>query len=122
MARTIMLIPTSSNVGLTGVSLGVIRSMERQGVKISLFKPVAQPALGGDRPDQTTTLIQSNTSIPSNKPLKMSHVEKLIGLNQQDVLMEEIIALFAENNKQSEVVLVEGIVPTNNYPFASELN
>lgn len=122
VARTIMLIPTGLNVGLTGVSLGVIRSMERQGVNISLFKPVAQPALGGDRPDQTTTLIQSNTTIPTNKPLKMSHVEKLLGLNQQDVLMEEIIALHAENNKQSDVVLVEGIVPTNNYPFANELN
>lgn len=117
-----MLIPTGSNVGLTGVSLGVIRAKERQGVKVSLFKPVAQPASGGDRPDQTTTLIQSNTSIPTNKPLKMSHVEKLLGLNQQDVLMEEIIALYAENNKSAEVVLVEGIVPTVNYPFANELN
>ncbi|WP_392564228.1 phosphate acetyltransferase [Orbus wheelerorum] len=122
MARTIMLIPTGSNVGLTGVSLGVIRAMERQGVKISLFKPVAQPASGGDRPDQTTTLIQSNTSIPTNKPLKMSHVEKLLGLNQQDVLMEEVIALYAEGSKESEVVLVEGIVPTANYSFANELN
>lgn len=122
MARTIMLIPTGSNVGLTGVSLGVIRAMERQGVKISLFKPVAQPASGGDRPDQTTTLIQSNTAISTNKPLKMSHVEKLLGLNQQDVLMEEIIALYAESTKNAEVVLVEGIVPTANYPFANELN
>ncbi|WP_392562156.1 phosphate acetyltransferase [Orbus sturtevantii] len=122
MARTIMLIPTGSNVGLTGVSLGVIRAMERQGVKISLFKPVAQPASGGDRPDQTTTLIQSNTSIPTNKPIKMSHVEKLLGLNQQDVLMEDVIALYAENSKKSEVVLVEGIVPTVNYSFANELN
>lgn len=122
MARTIMLIPTGSNVGLTGVSLGVIRAMERQGVKISLFKPVAQPASGGDRPDQTTNLIQSNTAISTNKPLKMSHVEKLLGLNQQDVLMEEIIALYAESTKNAEVVLVEGIVPTANYPFANELN
>lgn len=122
MTRTIMLIPTGSNVGLTGISLGVIRAMERQGVKLNVFKPVAQPVSGGDKPDQTTTLIQSNTSIPTNKPIKMSHVEKLLGLDQQDVLMEEIIALFSENNKASELVLVEGIVPSNNYAFANELN
>ena len=33
MSRTIMLIPTGTNVGLTGVSLGVIRAMERQGIR-----------------------------------------------------------------------------------------
>ncbi len=122
MSRTIMLIPTGTNVGLTGVSLGVIRAMERQGVNLSVFKPVAQPRAGGDAPDNTTTLISHNTTIPALKPLKMSHVENLLGLNQQDVLMEEIVALFAENSKDSDVVLVEGIVPTVDYPFANELN
>ena len=43
MSRTIMLIPTGTNVGLTGVSLGVIRAMERQGINLNVFKPVAQP-------------------------------------------------------------------------------
>lgn len=122
MSRTIMLIPTGSNVGLTGVSLGVLRAMERQGLKLSLFKPVAQPSLRGDSPDQTTTLVAANTQIPTSEPLKMSYVENLLGLNQQDILMEEVVARYAENTKQAEVVLVEGIVPTMNYPFANELN
>ncbi|MDF7671437.1 phosphate acetyltransferase [Orbaceae bacterium ESL0721] len=122
MSRTIMLIPTGTNVGLTGVSLGVVRAMERQGIKLSFFKPVAQPRAGGDAPDNTTTLISHNTSIPTITPLKMSHVESLLGLNKQDILMEEIIALYAENTKDADVVLVEGIVPTVDYPFANELN
>ncbi|MCX8582540.1 MULTISPECIES: phosphate acetyltransferase [unclassified Gilliamella] len=122
MSRTIMLIPTGTNVGLTGVSLGVIRAMERQGINLNVFKPVAQPRAGGDAPDNTTTLVSNNTSIPTLKPLKMSYVENLLGLNQQDVLMEEIVALYAENTKGADVVLVEGIVPTIDYPFANELN
>ena len=122
MSRTIMLIPTGTNVGLTGVSLGVIRAMERQGINLNVFKPIAQPRAGGDAPDNTTTLVSNNTSIPTLKPLKMSHVENLLGLNQQDVLMEEIVALYAENTKGADVVLVEGIVPTTDYPFANELN
>ena len=122
MSRTIMLIPTGTNVGLTGVSLGVIRAMERQGINLNVFKPVAQPRAGGDALDNTTTLVSNNTSIPVLKPLKMSHVENLLGLNQQDVLMEEIVALYAENTKGADVVLVEGIVPTADYPFANELN
>ncbi len=48
VSRTIMLIPTGTSVGLTSVSLGVIRAMERKGVRLSVFKPIAQPRSGGD--------------------------------------------------------------------------
>ncbi|WP_312112260.1 phosphate acetyltransferase [Pantoea septica] len=122
MSRTIMLIPTGTSVGLTSVSLGVIRAMERKGVRLSVFKPIAQPRAGGDKPDQTTMIIRKNSSIPAADPLKMSRVESLLGANQQDVLMEEIIARYHENTKDAEVVLVEGLVPTRKHQFANALN
>ncbi|MGC6386285.1 phosphate acetyltransferase [Ewingella sp. S1.OA.A_B6] len=117
-----MLIPTGTSVGLTSVSLGVIRAMEQKGVSLSIFKPIAQPRTGGDAPDQTTTIIRANSSVPAAEPLKMSHVETLLGSNQQDVLMEEIIARYHENTKDAEVVLVEGLVPTRKHEFANALN
>ncbi|MBJ4011286.1 AAA family ATPase, partial [Salmonella enterica subsp. enterica serovar Kentucky] len=55
MSRTIMLIPTSAGVGLTSVSMGVLRAMERKGVKVSFYKPICQPRSGGDQPDLTST-------------------------------------------------------------------
>ncbi|WP_152601354.1 MULTISPECIES: phosphate acetyltransferase [Erwinia] len=122
MSRTIMLIPTGTSVGLTSISLGVIRAMERKGVRLSVFKPIAQPRAGGDAPDQTTKIIRSNSSIPAAEPLAMSSVESLLGSNQQDVLMEEIIKRYHENTKDAEVVLVEGLVPTRKHQFASALN
>ena len=122
MSRTIMLIPTGTSVGLTSVSLGVIRAMERKGVRLSVFKPIAQPRAGGDAPDQTTTIIRKNSAIPAAVPLPMSRVESLLGSNQQDVLMEEIIANYHANAKDAEVVLVEGLVPTRKHQFASALN
>ncbi|MFU9136799.1 phosphate acetyltransferase [Erwinia tasmaniensis] len=122
MSRTIMLIPTGTSVGLTSISLGVIRAMERKGVRLSVFKPIAQPRTGGDVPDQTTLIIRKNSSIPAAEPLQMSRVESLLGSNQQDVLMEEIIKRYHENTKDAEVVLVEGLVPTRKHQFASALN
>ncbi|MDW8846863.1 phosphate acetyltransferase [Erwinia sp. MMLR14_017] len=122
MSRTIMLIPTGTSVGLTSVSLGVIRAMERKGVRLSVFKPIAQPRSGENAPDQTTTIIRKNSTIPAAEPLQMSRVESLLGSNQQDVLMEEIIARYHENTKDAEVVLVEGLVPTRKHQFASALN
>ncbi|AIJ06902.1 Phosphate acetyltransferase [Edwardsiella anguillarum ET080813] len=117
-----MLIPTSTSVGLTSVSLGVIRSMEQKGVRLSVFKPIAQPRTDADAPDQTTTIIRANSAIPAAEPLRMSHVEALLSSNQQDVLMEEIVARYHENTKDAEVVLVEGLVPTRKHQFANALN
>ncbi|MGC1002195.1 phosphate acetyltransferase [Pantoea agglomerans] len=117
-----MLIPTGTSVGLTSVSLGVIRAMERKGVRLSVFKPIAQPRTGGDTPDQTTTIIRKNSSIPAAEPLQMSRVESLLGSNQQDVLMEDIISRYHANTQNAEVVLVEGLVPTRKHQFANALN
>ncbi|MFV9668508.1 phosphate acetyltransferase [Pantoea sp. ARC607] len=122
MSRTIMLIPTGTSVGLTSVSLGVIRAMERKGVRLSVFKPIAQPRSGGDNPDQTTTIIRKNSSIPAAEPLQMSRVESLLGSNQQDALMEEIISRYHASSQNAEVVLVEGLVPTRKHQFANALN
>ncbi|WP_313654159.1 phosphate acetyltransferase [Pantoea sp.] len=117
-----MLIPTGTSVGLTSVSLGVIRAMERKGVRLSVFKPIAQPRSGGDNPDQTTTIIRKNSSIPAAEPLQMSRVESLLGSNQQDALMEEIISRYHASSQNAEVVLVEGLVPTRKHQFANALN
>ncbi len=122
MSRTIMLIPTGTSVGLTSVSLGVIRAMEQKGVSLSVFKPIAQPRSGEDTLDATTRIIRANSTIPSAEPLAMSYVESLLGSNQQDVLMEEIIARYHANTQEAEVVLVEGLVPTRKHQFATALN
>ncbi|MCI4186914.1 phosphate acetyltransferase [Dickeya dianthicola] len=122
MSRIIMLIPTGTSVGLTSVSLGVIRSMEQKGVRLSVFKPIAQPRSGESVLDQTTTIVRATSAIPAAEPLTMSYVESMLSSNQQDVLLEEIIARYHENTKDAEVVLVEGLVPTRKHQFANALN
>lgn len=122
MSRTIMLIPTGTSVGLTSVSLGVIRSMEQKGVRLSVFKPIAQPRAGDDALDQTTTIMRSHFPIPAAELLRMSYVERLLSTNQQDVLMEELVARYHESTKDAEVVLIEGLVPTRKHQFANALN
>lgn len=122
MSRTIMLIPTGTSVGLTSVSLGVLRAMERKGMRLSIFKPIAQPRSNSDAEDHTTAIIRHNSTIPAAEPFRMSYVENLLGSNQQDVLMEEIIARYHENAGDAEVVLVEGLVPTRKHEFANALN
>ncbi|MBT0724065.1 phosphate acetyltransferase [Rosenbergiella sp. S61] len=122
MSRTIMLVPLSTSVGLTSVSLGVIRAMERKGMRISMFKPIAQARDAEQPQDHTTEIIKATSSIPAVAPLALSYVENLLSNNQQDILMEEIIAHFHDNTTNAEVVLVEGLVPTRKNQFAQTLN
>lgn len=122
MPRTIMLIPIGSSVGLTSISLGVLRAMEQKGVRVSFFKPIAQPRHGGNQPDLTTTIIEANSKMKLADPLSMSHAETLIRKDQTDVLMEEIIARYKETTFDVDVTLIEGLVATSNHPFANQVN
>lgn len=122
MSRTIMLIPTGTSVGLTSVSLGVVRSMEQKGVQLSVFKPIAQPRISGNK-DQTTEVLRSHSSITTIvEPLTMEYVESLLTSSKKDVLMEEIVARYHDHTKNAEVVLIEGLVPTRKHSFAQSLN
>lgn len=117
-----MLIPTSTNVGLTSISLGVIRAIEQTNIRLSLFKPIAQSRLGGDVLDATTHIIRSNSSIPSAEPLRMEYVESLLSSSHLDILMDGIIARYIEHSYNKEVILIEGLVPTQKHQFANMLN
>ncbi|ETS99920.1 phosphate acetyltransferase [Providencia sp. wls1943] len=122
MSRTIMLIPTGTSVGLTSVSLGVVRSMEQKGVQLSVFKPIAQPRVSGNK-DQTTEVLRSHSSITTIvEPLTMEYVESLLTSSKKDILMEEIVARYHDHTKDAEVILIEGLVPTRKHSFAQSLN
>ncbi|WP_112478920.1 phosphate acetyltransferase [Vibrio variabilis] len=122
MSRTIMLVPTSAGVGLTSVSMGVLRAMERKGVNVSFYKPVAQPRHGGDQPDLTSSIVGNSSDVKVGQPLPMSEAEALIGNEKLDVLLETIVERYNQINKDADVTLIEGLVPTRKHPFANAIN
>ncbi|USD61205.1 phosphate acetyltransferase [Vibrio sp. SCSIO 43140] len=122
MSRTIMLVPTSAGVGLTSVSMGVLRAMERKGVNVSFYKPVAQPRHGGDQPDLTSSIVGNSSDMKVGQPLPMSEAENLIGNEKLDVLLETIVERYNQINKDADVTLIEGLVPTRKHPFANAIN
>ncbi|EEY38929.1 phosphate acetyltransferase [Vibrio mimicus] len=122
MSRTIMLIPISAGVGLTSVSMGLLRSMERKGVSVSFYKPIAQPRTGNDQPDLTSTVMSRNSDIKIGEPMSMSAAEALIGSEKMDVLLETVVERYNQINKDAEVTLIEGLVPTRKHPFANQVN
>ncbi|EGS58918.1 phosphate acetyltransferase [Vibrio paracholerae HE-16] len=117
-----MLIPISAGVGLTSVSMGLLRAMQRKGVSVSFYKPIAQPRTGDDQPDLTSTVMSRNSDIKIGESMSMSAAETLIGSEKMDVLLETVVERYNQVNKDAEVTLIEGLVPTRKHPFANQVN
>ncbi|WP_028117644.1 phosphate acetyltransferase [Ferrimonas senticii] len=122
MSRSIMLIPVGTGVGLTSVSMGMVRALERQGVKVNFFKPIAQQRPGDMGPERSTTIMGTFPNINPPEPMAIEQAERLISAGDTDVLLEEIVGAAKAVDGSHEVMIVEGLVPTRSHPFANTLN
>jgi len=122
MARTIMLVPVGFGVGLTSVSMGLVHAVERHGIKVNFFKPVAQPVSGDVGPERSSAIIGRNPNIEPPKPLLPAYVDNMMSSDKADMLLEEIVeqANIAQNN--NDILVIEGLVPTRQQQYTSRLN
>ncbi|WOG26740.1 phosphate acetyltransferase [Endozoicomonas sp. 8E] len=120
--RTFFLAPTRYGVGLTSVSLGLVRALDTLGLRVKFFKPIAQLHTTDKGPERSTRLAQRIMDHEPPTPITTQRVENLLGDNKGDEIMEEIVALFDDASEGAEVVVVEGLVPTRDMPYANRLN
>ncbi|WP_404340324.1 phosphate acetyltransferase [Pseudoalteromonas mariniglutinosa] len=122
MARRIMLIPISTGVGLTSVSVGLVRALEQKAVKVNFFKPIAQPRSGETGPEKSTQIVTHGSPIKPPTPFELSYAEQMIGDGLGDDLLEEIVERFENTISDDEVAIIEGMVPTRRQPYAGRVN
>ncbi|WP_373777598.1 phosphate acetyltransferase [Glaesserella sp.] len=122
MSRTIILIPISTGVGLTSVSLGLVHSLEQKGAKVGFLKPIAQPISGEDTLDRSTTIIRASQSTEVGDPIMLSVAEALISQNQTDVLLERVVEAHQQLSKNCDITIIEGLIPTRKNSYANSIN
>ena len=120
--QTFFIAPTDFGVGLTSISLGLVRTLERAGLKVGFFKPIAQPHPGDTGPERSTELVARTHGITPPLPLSLAQVERMLGDGQLDELLEEIIRLYQQACVGNDVVVVEGMVPTRHASYAARVN
>ncbi|MEG5266021.1 phosphate acetyltransferase [Pseudomonas sp. JDS28PS106] len=120
--QTFFIAPTDFGVGLTSISLGLVRTLERAGLKVGFFKPIAQPHPGDLGPERSTELVARTHGLKPPKPLGLAHVERMLGDGQLDELLEEIITLYQQAAIGKDVLIVEGMVPTRSASYAARVN
>lgn len=120
--QTFFIAPTDFGVGLTSISLGLVRALERAGLKVGFFKPIAQPHPGDLGPERSTELMARTHGLKPPTPLGLAHVERMLGDGQLDELLEEIIVLYQQASVGRDVLIVEGMVPTRTASYAARVN
>jgi phosphate acetyltransferase len=120
--QTFFIAPTDFGVGLTSISLGLVRTLERAGLKVGFLKPIAQPHPGDLGPERSTELVARTHGLQPPKPLGLAHVERMLGDGQLDELLEEILTLYQQACVGNDVVIVEGMVPTRHASYAARVN
>lgn len=127
-ARIIFLAPVAQNVGLTSVTLGLVRALQRDGLKVGFVKPIAQPSTAehtgprdgsGDTSSyfaRTLCLTDSPESIP------FTQAEDMVRKGEIDGLLEDIAKMTDALRIEHDVVVVEGLIPLASMQIAIRLN
>jgi len=125
--KTFFIAPTALNSGLTSVCLGLVRAFDNLGIRVSFFKPIAQSHSHNNESvdssaDQSIQFVKAKTNLSPPAPISLKYAQTLVSQNKMGRLMEEIIALYQQAVTDSDVVIVEGLVPDRSQPYTAKLN
>jgi phosphate acetyltransferase len=121
MARSLLVAPVADHSALARTCLGLLRALDRQGVKVAFVKPVAQPSADGG-PDRSAELVAAVTALRPPEPLSTALLEQQLGQGELEVVLEKIVAAWEPVYGGSDVVVIQGLSPAPSRLYASSLN
>src|SRR5690554_6642989 len=115
----IFIAPTGLDSGLTSISLGLIRALDAQGLKVGFLKPIAPHYQDVER---STHLVRNALQINTHDPMQLDQVQQRISDGAIDRVLEDIVAMHAVTSGDCDVMLIEGLVPDRSDPYTAKLN
>lgn len=122
MTTAILVVPTEQRVGLTTVALGLVHALDREGIPVGFCKPISQPHATDTGPERSTRLARIVSSLKPPEPIPVDEAESLLGHDRENVLLEEVIARYEQAAQHASVVIVEGLVDTEEQSYGTRLN
>ena len=122
MKHTFFLAPAGADVGLTTVALGLVSALDRRGVRVAFFKPIAQASEGDSGPERSTLFIRQTTTLEPADPIPLAIATKTISEQGMDQLMGRVIAAYGESTASADVVVVEGLLPMGGDSYLGVVN
>ncbi|MFC4639973.1 phosphate acetyltransferase [Deinococcus hohokamensis] len=119
--KTLFVAPTRNGVGLSSTALGLMRALERQGLKVAFLKPIAQTheADTDDSVHFARVLVHAATP----EPIALAAAEEALSHGAEEDLMEQVVALAREAVQGgADVLIAEGLALNERNVYAGALN
>jgi phosphate acetyltransferase len=117
MKRCILVVPTGSGVGLTSISLGITRALDRRGVNAAFIRPI-RVRRGADPSGEVLQRVAGRVPPAS---IDRAEAESLLATDPA-VLLERVVSMVEEAGRETDLVVVEGCVPVAGVAYATRLN
>lgn len=115
--RTLFLAPTGRSSGLTTATLGVIRALDREGVRIAYAKPIWSRS-----EDRSSALVELGTHLRPPAPIPRREVEARLSSGDEQTLLEKVVEHCERARADADVMVVEGMVPEPGVAWAMRVN
>jgi phosphate acetyltransferase len=122
MRHAFFLAPAGSGVGLTTVALGLVNALDRKGVRVGFYKPIAQETEGDSGPERSTHFIRATTSLRPADPIPLATATKTISERGLDELMSQVIGAYGTSTVSADMVVVEGLLPAVSDSYLGVVN
>lgn len=119
--HTYLTVPLSDHAGLTSASIGLVRALDRIGLRVGFFKPIGQ-AFEEHSQDFSTAYVRSISSLHPPEPLSMEETEQLMASGQIETILEKIAEKHQKASEGCDVLIVEGLKPSTKHHFLNQLN
>jgi len=102
--------------------MGIVHALERHGIKVNFFKPVAQPSNGENGLERSSAIIGQNPNIKPPIPFTQGYVANLVSTDKASRLLEEIVERANQALEGNDILVIEGLVPTRKQQYSARLN
>lgn len=117
MPRTLFVAPAGRQVGLTTVCLGLVRALDRLGVRVAFVRPVA-----GHGDERSLALARLVAHVEPPAPISRTVAEELLAAGDEQTLLEHVVATCARAAEGADVLVVEGMVPEPGMVWSARVN
>jgi phosphate acetyltransferase len=117
MPHTLLVAPAGRQVGLTTTCLGLVRALDRAGVRVAFVSPIA-----GRRQDRSVALVKLGANLEPPEPIGRAEAEDLLSSGDDQTLMERVVAVCTRAAEGADVLVVEGMAPEPGMVYSTRVN
>jgi phosphate acetyltransferase len=122
MPSALFIAPVGIKVGLTSVTLGLVRALDNRGIRVGFCKPIGQVMGRDEGPERSTHFIRQTTPLHPAPPISLEDAERLVLAGHREELMRRVMAEFHQSATDADLVIVEGLVNAPDTSLEVELN